>query len=199
MPSLPRCPLITVTAGVTGYTAGMAKSVGTGRERGHIRKRGNSYQVLLYAGVDPLTGRELRMVESTTDRAEATRILNRMRAATAAARPRSVSTPRGSARRTGELLRFSAVACGGPTGLQSDRQRRRHSQLATSRTPSWARVAGESPNASVTRTAYAGSIMSGISVRSAHRTITASAVAEAGSPSGVQGKTKATTPAVRFL
>ncbi|MCA1707098.1 MAG: hypothetical protein LC808_29070 [Actinobacteria bacterium] len=58
----------------------MAKSVGTGRERGHIRKRGNSYQVLLYAGVDPLTGRELRMVESTTDRAEATRILNRMRA-----------------------------------------------------------------------------------------------------------------------
>ena len=80
MPSLPRCPLITVPAGVTGYTAGMAKSVGTGRERGHIRKRGNSYQVLLYAGVDPLTGRELRMVESTTDRAEATRILNRMRA-----------------------------------------------------------------------------------------------------------------------
>jgi len=50
------------------------------RQRGHIRKRGNSYQVLLYAGVDPLTGRELRMVESTTDRAEATRILNRMRA-----------------------------------------------------------------------------------------------------------------------
>ena len=36
--------------------------------------------MLLYAGVDPLTGRELRMVESTTDRAEATRILNRMRA-----------------------------------------------------------------------------------------------------------------------
>ncbi len=62
------------------YTAGVTESVGTGRQRGHIRKRGNSYQVLVYAGVDPLTGRELRMVESTTDRAEATRILNRMRA-----------------------------------------------------------------------------------------------------------------------
>ena len=58
----------------------MAKSVGTGTAARDIRKRGNSYQVLLYAGVDPLTGRELRMVESTTDRAEATRILNRMRA-----------------------------------------------------------------------------------------------------------------------
>ncbi len=80
MPTPPYCLWISVTGGVTGYTAGVTKSVGTGRQRGHIRKRGNSYQVLLYAGVDPLTGRELRMVESTTDRAEATRILNRMRA-----------------------------------------------------------------------------------------------------------------------
>lgn len=58
----------------------MVRKLGGGRERGHIRKRGNSYQVLLYAGIDPLTGRELRLVESTTDEAEARRILTRMRA-----------------------------------------------------------------------------------------------------------------------
>ena len=34
----------------------------------------------MYAGTDPLTGRELRLVESTTDEGEAHRILNRMRA-----------------------------------------------------------------------------------------------------------------------
>jgi hypothetical protein len=34
----------------------------------------------MYAGVDPLTGRELRLTESTSDEAEAKRILNRFRA-----------------------------------------------------------------------------------------------------------------------
>jgi hypothetical protein len=34
----------------------------------------------MYAGVDPLTGRELRLTESTTDEAEAKRILKRFRA-----------------------------------------------------------------------------------------------------------------------
>lgn len=34
----------------------------------------------MYAGIDPLTGRELRLTESTPDEAEAKRILNRMRA-----------------------------------------------------------------------------------------------------------------------
>ena len=58
----------------------MVKKVAGGRERGHIRRRGNSYQVLMYAGVDPLTGRELRLTESTTDEAEAKRILKRFRA-----------------------------------------------------------------------------------------------------------------------
>jgi integrase len=46
--------------------------------RGHIRKRGNSYQVLVRAGIDPLTGRELRLVESTTDKREAPKILTRL-------------------------------------------------------------------------------------------------------------------------
>ena len=36
----------------------MAKDAGTRRERGSIRKRGNSLQVLVYAGLDPLTGQE---------------------------------------------------------------------------------------------------------------------------------------------
>ena len=58
----------------------MAKKVGNGRQRGHIRKRGNSYQVLMYAGIDPLTGKELRLTASTTDEAEAHRILKRFRA-----------------------------------------------------------------------------------------------------------------------
>ena len=42
-----------------------------------IRKRGRSYQVIVFAGYDPLTGRELRLRESTTDEAEAKRILRR--------------------------------------------------------------------------------------------------------------------------
>jgi integrase len=58
----------------------LKKSAAYGRERGHIRRRGNSYQVLMYAGVDPLTGRELRLTESTTDEAKAKEILKRFRA-----------------------------------------------------------------------------------------------------------------------
>ncbi|HEX8760717.1 MAG TPA: hypothetical protein VF734_12260 [Pseudonocardiaceae bacterium] len=49
----------------------MVKKLAGGRERGHIRRRGNSFQVLMYAGVDPLTGRELRLTESTSNEAEA--------------------------------------------------------------------------------------------------------------------------------
>lgn len=58
----------------------MAKDAGKRRERGSIRKRGNSLQVLVYAGLDPLTGQRLYLSESTTDEAEAKRILNRFRA-----------------------------------------------------------------------------------------------------------------------
>ena len=56
----------------------MAKSSARVRQRGSIRKRGNSYQVRVSAGVDPLTGRELRLVESAADEATAKRILNRL-------------------------------------------------------------------------------------------------------------------------
>jgi integrase len=34
------------------------------RERGHVRRRGNSLQVLVYAGVDPLTGRDRYLTET---------------------------------------------------------------------------------------------------------------------------------------
>jgi len=56
----------------------VTKSSARVRPRGSIRKRGNSYQVRVYAGVDPLTGRELRLVESAANEASAKRILNRL-------------------------------------------------------------------------------------------------------------------------
>lgn len=40
---------------------------GAGRERGQVRTRGNSHQVRVYAGVDPVTGKDLYLAESTTD------------------------------------------------------------------------------------------------------------------------------------
>lgn len=57
----------------------MAKRAGRTRERGHIRQRGGSYQVLMYAGIDPVTGKEVRLSDSTSDPDEAERILDRMR------------------------------------------------------------------------------------------------------------------------
>ena len=49
-------------------------------QHGAIRQRGRSFQVIVYAGLDPLTGRKLYLRESTTDEAEATRILRRLTA-----------------------------------------------------------------------------------------------------------------------
>lgn len=48
------------------------------RKRGFIRRRGNSLQVNVYAGVDPLTGKRLYLTESTTDEKEAERILTKL-------------------------------------------------------------------------------------------------------------------------
>lgn len=60
--------------------SGMArKAASTSRSRGQIRRRGDSYQVNLYAGVDPLTGRRVYLSDSTTDPTEAQRILNKFR------------------------------------------------------------------------------------------------------------------------
>lgn len=71
---------VNVTDGVAKYTHRMARKVNPGRERGHIRKRGNSYQVLVFAGYDPMTHKELLLSESTTDEREAKTILWRLRA-----------------------------------------------------------------------------------------------------------------------
>jgi integrase len=48
------------------------------RARGSIRRRGNSYLVEVYAGIDPVTGRRLYLNGSTTDEKEAERIRTRL-------------------------------------------------------------------------------------------------------------------------
>jgi site-specific recombinase XerD len=51
---------------------------GARRQRGTIRRRGNSLQVTVYAGLDPLTGKRMFLSESTTEPAEAERIRRRL-------------------------------------------------------------------------------------------------------------------------
>ncbi len=48
------------------------------RSRGHVRKRGNSFQVLVYAGVDPVTGRARYLTESTPDEKQTDVIMRRL-------------------------------------------------------------------------------------------------------------------------
>lgn len=48
------------------------------RARGHIRRRGGSSQVLVYAGIDPLTGKDHYLTESTSDEAQAQKVLTRL-------------------------------------------------------------------------------------------------------------------------
>src|SRR4051794_1625402 len=68
-----------VNGSVIGYAAGVGRT-GTKacRARGHVRRRGGSFQVLVYAGVDPLTGKDHYLVESTRDEAQAQKILTRL-------------------------------------------------------------------------------------------------------------------------
>jgi integrase len=49
-----------------------------GRERGYVRKRGNSHQVLVYAGVDPVTGKDSYLSESTRDEKKIPEIRSRL-------------------------------------------------------------------------------------------------------------------------
>jgi integrase len=57
----------------------MAGSSTKGRSvRGHIRRRGRSFQVLVFAGTDPLTGKPNYLTESTRDEAQAQKILTRL-------------------------------------------------------------------------------------------------------------------------
>ena len=48
------------------------------RPKGHIRRRGRSFQVLVYAGTDPVTGRSNYLTESSTDEKQAEKILRRL-------------------------------------------------------------------------------------------------------------------------
>jgi integrase len=50
----------------------------TRRQQGTIRKRGNSFQVSVFAGQDPVTGKRLYLTGSSTDEAEARRIHRRL-------------------------------------------------------------------------------------------------------------------------
>lgn len=70
-----------ITVGATCYARSVVKRANGAarREQGSIERRGNSLRVKVYAGLDPLTGRRLYLTESTTDEAEAQRILNRFR------------------------------------------------------------------------------------------------------------------------
>jgi hypothetical protein len=51
---------------------------GAGRERGYVRTRGKSHQVLVYAGVDPVTGKDSYLTESTTDEKKIPEIRTRL-------------------------------------------------------------------------------------------------------------------------
>src|SRR3954447_419976 len=71
--------LASVNGFVTEYAADVAgTSSKTRRGRGHIRRRGGSFQVLVYAGVDPRTGKDHYLTESTRDEGQAKKILTRL-------------------------------------------------------------------------------------------------------------------------
>jgi integrase len=70
--------LIFVHGSVHKYDPDMADSRATKRSEGTIRRRGGSYQVRVYAGVDPVTNKANYLTESTSDEKEAKRILRRL-------------------------------------------------------------------------------------------------------------------------
>ena len=58
----------------------MPKNPSKARAEGMIRRRGNSFQAILFAGTDPVTGRQLYLRGSSTDEAEAKKILRQFKA-----------------------------------------------------------------------------------------------------------------------
>ena len=56
----------------------MARTRARQRQRGHVRRRGNSFQVLVYAGVDPVTGKPNYLTESTQDESQVDSIMRRL-------------------------------------------------------------------------------------------------------------------------
>lgn len=70
--------MIDVNVRVIECGSDMARVALTGRPCGHIRQRGRSFQVIVYAGIDPVTGKPHRLSASTTNEKEAERILRRL-------------------------------------------------------------------------------------------------------------------------
>src|SRR5882757_8083666 len=62
----------------TSRIRAMARSRAAKRPEGSIRQRGGTFQVRVYAGVDPVTGKANYLTESTRDEKEADRILRRL-------------------------------------------------------------------------------------------------------------------------
>ncbi len=56
----------------------MARTGARQRPRGHVRRRGNSFQVLVYAGIDPVTGKANYLTESTRDEGQVDAIMRRL-------------------------------------------------------------------------------------------------------------------------
>src|SRR6266702_4828959 len=56
----------------------MAKAAAGGRAKGSIRQRGDTFQVRVYAGVDPVTGRPNYLTETDEDEKQAQRILRKL-------------------------------------------------------------------------------------------------------------------------
>jgi integrase len=70
--------LIFVHDSVHEYATDMAKASSIGRARGSIRQRGRSYQVRVYAGEDPVTGKPNYLTGSASNNKDAERILRRL-------------------------------------------------------------------------------------------------------------------------
>ncbi|HTK66596.1 MAG TPA: tyrosine-type recombinase/integrase [Pseudonocardia sp.] len=58
----------------------MAKPVRSGRDRGSVERRGGSFRVKVYAGLDPQTGRRLYLTGSASTQREAERIRTKLQA-----------------------------------------------------------------------------------------------------------------------
>jgi integrase len=86
-----------LTAELTAGTLPAVAATRMRRQRGTIRQRGQSFQVTVYAGLDPLTGKRMFLSESTTDAAEAERIRKRLVAQVDDQRGPRTSTTFGSA------------------------------------------------------------------------------------------------------
>jgi hypothetical protein len=58
-----------------------------------VRNRGNSFQVLVYSGVDPVTGKPVYLTESTTDEKKVHGIQTRLTSTSANAYSTGCATP----------------------------------------------------------------------------------------------------------